>query len=612
MRHDPSAWFAGPKSENAEAFTQILHRVIDDYYNWRRNCFPEDGAIVHSATRRQNEAFADAFDDLLVELLARLKGCVPNHSPRYAGHMLAEQTLPSIAGLLAGLLYNPNNVSFEAAPITVNLELEAAEMLCQMVGYDPSAWGHLCSGGTVANYEALWVARSAATLPWLLQDLGVDTGQDPNLVSPSTAITHFDQCLGWMPSVELKSKLAGSPFNIANKGVAAVQQATGRRLVLAVPESHHYCFGKACDLLGLGRDAIRLVPVDSDFRMNVEALESVLDRADSAGEKVFAVVAVIGTTEEGAVDPLDKILELRRRRESSGKPSFWLHADGAYGGYLRTVTLPVRIGLGDPATETVSNGVRQTVRLEFPHACDSLEHLPECDSVTIDPHKLGYVPYPAGAICFQSSRVKHLVKVEAPYISDKSDDFDLSGLGLYILEGSKPGAVAASVWMSHKLIGLNAEGHGQLVRHSIRSACELHALLTGLEHDTVRAVPLCQPGSNIVCYAFRPQKTASLQEINRLNEGLYRQFSIQEGHRTYENRFFVSRTHLYPSQYGPETVAPFLKQLGVSEDEYQSEGVFLIRSVMMNPWYEQAKTHGRFYVSELVDALSSKAAELAV
>ena len=610
MPYHPSAWFAGPKGENADEFSKTLRKVIDDYYNWRRNYFPEDGHIVNSARRRQNEGFADAFDDLLVELLARLKGGIPTQSPRYAGHMLAEQTLPSIAGLLAGLLYNPNNVSFEAAPITVDLEIEAAQMIAKMVGYGPTSWGHLCSGGTVANFEALWIARTAAYLPWVLNDLGVDTGQEPNLVPPATAIAHYDHCLGWMPQDGLAEKLASSRHNVATRGLAAVQEAIGKRLVLVVPDSHHYCFGKACDLLGLGRNAIRQVRVDADFRMDVGDLGRVLDEADANGEKVMAVVAVVGSTEEGAVDPLDEIIALRTSREQSGKPSFWLHADGAYGGYLRTITLPVRIGLGDPVSEVEIDGKRQLVKLDFPHACDALEHLGECDSVTIDPHKLGYVPYPAGAVCFRSDQTKHLVKVEAPYISDKRDASDLSGLGLYILEGSKPGSVAASVWLSHKLISLDADGHGQLVRHSIRAACELYALLTMVENEHVQAVPLCQPGSNIVCYAFRPCRSATLAEINGLNESLYQHFSVQEGQRNYDHRFFVSRTHLYGSQYGPDTVAPFLDRLGVSREEYGVEGVFFIRSVMMNPWHEQAKLHGRYFLSELVQAHTEKAAEI--
>ncbi len=166
----PAAWFAGPKAENAPWFAQWLGRIVDDYYAWRRNYFPEDGVVVDSALRRQSEGFVDAFEDRLLELLARLKSDVPFHSPRYAAHMLAEQTLPSIAGTIAALLYNPNNVTSESAPVTVRLELEAGKMLCRMIGYPAESWAHLCSGGTLANFEALWIARSVRYLPLVVAD----------------------------------------------------------------------------------------------------------------------------------------------------------------------------------------------------------------------------------------------------------------------------------------------------------------------------------------------------------------------------------------------------------------------------------------------------------
>lgn len=79
----------------------------------------------------------------------------------------------------------------------------------------------------------------------------------------------------------------------------------------------------------------------------------------------------------------------------------------------------------------------------------------------------------------------------------------------------------------------------------------------------------------------------------------------------YEQSFFVSRTSLSIKQYSPDTVGRFLSRLGVSVDEYRAEGVFLLRSVMMNPWYSYAKRRGRYYISELVADLYKTAGELA-
>jgi len=347
-----------------------------------------------------------------------------------------------------------------------------------------------------------------------------------------------------------------------------------------------------------------------------------LDEADRDGRHVLAVVAVIGSTEEGSVDPVDRIVALRRAREKAGKASFWLHGDGAYGGYLRTVTIPTRTGLGPPTACVKVAEVVLDVPLALPEhgECAALEMMPHCDSVTIDPHKLGYIPYPAGAICFRTNLIKPHMRQAAPYLEEAPSDPELERtsdtIGLYVLEGSKPGASAAAVWLSHTLIPLDSTGHGRLMRENIRNAAELHALVETFPTldsscTSVRAVCLCPPGSNIVCYAFRPTRPGTtLAEINRLNKAIFERFSLNAGQRVYEQSFFISRTSLSVKQYSLATVGSFLKRLGVDEGEYAKEGVFLLRSVLMNPWYGYAKRRGRYYLSELVADLHKVAAEL--
>lgn len=608
-----SGWFAGPKAENAEWFARTLERVAWDYYFWRRNYFPEDGAVISAKLQREQEDFRATFDDLLIELLGRLKADCPFHSPRYMGHMLAEQTLPSIAGYFAAMLYNPNNVTSEAAPVTVELELEASRIIAHMLGHGPEGWAHLCSGGTMANFEALWVARSVMMLPYAITEAReiLDIGPTTCIQTPRQAIEAYAELFKLAPEAEAREAMQLSRANISSRGWASVARAFDIEPIVIVPETHHYCFDKALDLLGLGRDAIRRVRVDSDFRMDVADLAARLEDAESRGESVMAVVAVMGSTEEGAIDPLDQILALRDHRVSQGKQGFWTHADGAYGGYLRSMMIPERIGLGEPTMETFIGGERHMLALDLPelHACDAFANLGECDSITIDPHKLGYVPYPAGAISFRDARIKPLLRQVAPYLQDGGMTFDeelqSNQIGMYSLEGSKPGAIAASVWLSHRCIPLDTSGHGKLMQETIRNASKLHALLGREWSSTCQAVPLCIPGSNIVCYALKPRRPASLQEINTLNRSLYARLSIRESHEAnvYAQKFFVSRTTLAPNQYRPDTVAPFLEKLGVTVDEYTREGVFLLRSVLMNPWYASSLEKGDDVLVRMVEHL---------
>lgn len=96
------------------------------------------------------------------ELLSRHS--VPWWSPRYAAHMCMDMSMPSLLGYFMTMLYNPNNVSIEASPLTMIAEIEAGQQLCEMLGYNlkpgvkdvPVGWGHITCGGSVANLESIW------------------------------------------------------------------------------------------------------------------------------------------------------------------------------------------------------------------------------------------------------------------------------------------------------------------------------------------------------------------------------------------------------------------------------------------------------------------------
>lgn len=616
-----SCWFAGPKAENAEWFTRLIDRVAWDYYFWRRNYFPGDGAPLHSSTQRQHEWFQDVLSDHLTELQGRLKGDYPFYSPRYAGHMLAEQTLPSIVGYFAAMLYNPNNVTSEAAPVTLQLEIEAAQKIATMLGHVNGGWSHLCSGGTAANIEALWVARSVLLLPHLVADVRVQLGLDPVVFArtPTDSLDAFARLFEEETSEDaVRKAMMNSYANPQSVGLPKALAICKVDPVLIVPESHHYCFNKAVDLLGIGQASIRRVKVDSDFRMDVDSLKEQIEEAEASGKSILAVVAVTGTTEEGAIDPLDQIVAFRDERVKQGKPGFWLHADGAYGGYLRCMMIPERIGLGQPVAKAILDGEEIDIELDLPEnqACDALGALGKCDSITVDPHKLGYIPYPAGVISFKDARMKPLVRQVAPYLQDTATTFEQEltseQVGMYSLEGSKPGATAASVWLSHKCIPLDTSGHGVIMRDTIRNACKLHALLKMDLGKRTQALALCPPGSNIVCYAFRPKENSTLREINELNRALYQRFSLGEGSASnvYAQSFYVSRTTLEPQQYASATVQQFLERLGVTTDEYECDGIFLLRSVLMNPWYDAYLQRGRDMLAELVVGLFEAADQL--
>lgn len=164
-------------------------------------------------------------------------------------------------------------------------------------------------------------------------------------------------------------------------------------------------------------------------------LEALLAKNLAEQQPVYSVVAVIGTTEEGAVDPLHEILALRQRFQAHGL-SFLVHADAAWGGYFATM-LPRELTpmeeaqAGSMAGQDESvDGIVPDLPLR-PGTQQGLFALRYCDSITVDPHKSGYIPYPAGALAYRDGRIKNLVTWTAPVLSRGS----VTSIGIFGVEG---------------------------------------------------------------------------------------------------------------------------------------------------------------------------------
>src|SRR5271165_7114339 len=193
-----AAWFLGPKAENAELEEKMISYILQDYFHWRRNYYPSDEIIIAQSMRREALDFSDQLAQKIAEMLAGLRRHFPFYSPRYMAHMMSDQTMPSVLGYFAALLYNPNNVTPEAAPVTEQWELEVGRDILNLLGYKaPSApgapeparsefgWAHVTSGGTIANLEALWAARNARYFPFAALRIAQGLGMDVPFLSAS-------------------------------------------------------------------------------------------------------------------------------------------------------------------------------------------------------------------------------------------------------------------------------------------------------------------------------------------------------------------------------------------------------------------------------------------
>ena len=130
-----SLWFLGPKAENAPIFKELLNVIVTDYFHWRKNYFPEDPFLISKSEQHSFDSSYDVLCQNVDEFLASLRRNFPFYNPRYIGHMLSDITMPSLLGFIGGLLYNPNNVTTEAAPVTTEWEIEACNQILRLIGF---------------------------------------------------------------------------------------------------------------------------------------------------------------------------------------------------------------------------------------------------------------------------------------------------------------------------------------------------------------------------------------------------------------------------------------------------------------------------------------------
>ena len=584
--------FLGPKSENKDFFNNMLTFLMEEHIQWRKDFHPGDSEFI-TQERKQADSFLktqDSIKKVLESLSDKLKeSSVPWFSPRYLGHMVTDLLMPATLGYMAGILYNPNNCSYEAAPITSAFELEVGLELAGMLGYNTKkAWGHITSGGTVANFEAVWLARNLKSIPLAVKKVKpklLKTENKWQLLNMST-----EEIIDLISVLKEKNLLEDVlEYSVRNKGI------TTKLGKLLVPKSRHYSWNKVLDIFGIGRDNLITVPVKDNYRMDVDELENIINGLVAKKIPVLGVVSVVGSTEEGAVDYVDQIVKLRRKLSKKGI-NFYYHIDAAYGGYARTLFLDEDNKF--IKYEKLNEIFYKESDIKTSYACPSLsvynafKAMPEADSITVDCHKLGYIPYPAGAIVLKDKRILDLLEYRAAYVDGKCDP---AVIGPYILEGSKPGAAACAVWCAHKTLPLNVTGYGKLIARTIEASSAFCAALNNMmpfiadNGKPYIAIPLTKPDTNIVIFVINELGNTNLKKMNQLNEKIYNECSYVSG-PLYNKPFITSKTILTAEEYDdvPKT---FLNKLNIAETEFDEiDEIFVLRAAIMTPFFAGKKT----------------------
>ena len=602
------ALFLGPKSENQDFFRKMVDFTIDEHTHWRSDFHPEDAPLVTPVSQHA-EDFRDTLyrtEGILRDLSSRLKTkSVPWFSPRYLGHMNTDTLMVSNLAYIMTMMFNPNNCAHEASPVTTELELEAGQDLCRMFGYDTKrSWGHITSGGTVANYEGVWVARNLKTMPLAMaaheksKDLVAGMTESQMLNMKSSDVLDLTD--------ELKKRgIFEEVRALSARGVGVQAGTLGKFLV---PRSKHYSWMKAMDVLGLGQEHIVPLDVDGTYRTDIEKMREVTFKLIEEGTPILGMVSVVGSTEEGAIDSVDAVIQLRKECEEKYGVSFYIHVDAAYGGYVRSMFLDENNQFMEYDALVKfyrdQNLIPEGVTWPKREVYNAFKAMKDADSITVDPHKVGYIPYAAGAIVMKDKRIVDLISYHAAYVFEDAGDDDNATdkkviLGSSIMEGSKAGATASAVWAAHRLLPLNVTGYANVISRGIVTADWFSNKLAAAEVFNIHGRefevrPIVHPDFHLVNFTFKEVGNDSLEAHNRLNQRIYELCSYSSG-RTYTKDFLTSSTSLSEEEYG-ETPNIYAKERGFSQDEWEKvQSVYILRSCIMTPFMRDELRFSNFW-----------------
>ena len=380
------------------------------------------------------------------ELFEHLRNVMFDHSvypghPRFMGYITGAGTVPgAVADLLASTL-NQNLGGWRHSPAATEIELALTRWFAARFGLPSSAAGMITSGGAMANFTCLKIAR--------------------------------DRTAGW---------------DVRTHGLAG-----GQRLVIYASSEVHAVVWRAADMLGLGTEAVRPVPVDDGFRMRPDALRAVLEADRLSGLRGFAVVGTAGTTATGAIDPLAEIADV------AAEHGLWFHVDAAYGGGAALA----------PSLRPLLAGIERA------------------DSIAFDPHKWMSTPHSGGcALLRDITHAYDSFHYSATYtVEDRERTGSTFDFGSHGPQWSR-GFAALKIWVS--LLAHGSDAYARRIEHDT----ELIRYLAALVEDHPELELATPPSLSICCFRYVPRDAdRDDATIDRLNERIMTE--LQVGGRAY-------------------------------------------------------------------------------
>jgi aromatic-L-amino-acid decarboxylase len=424
---DPDDW---------ENMRKLGHRMLDDMVDYLKTVrerpvwqhLPERIKAHFTGTvPQQPQPPEEIYQEFVEKVLPYPMG---NIHPRFWGWVLGTGT---VMGAFAELLAASMNANTGGAAnhVANHVEKQVIEWIKEMLRYPASASGVLTSGCSAANIIGLAVARSAT---------------------------------------------AG--FDVRRKGL----QGTTQRMTLYASQEVHSSIQKAVELLGLGSDALRRLPVNDYFQINLESLKATITKDREDGYMPFCIVGAAGTTNTGSIDDLNTLADICQQEK------LWFHVDGAFGAWATLA----------------------------PRAKDKVAGIERADSLALDLHKWMYMPYEIGCVLIRDEEQHRKVFSLMPdYLFHEEGRLGLAGGDLpwfsdYGFQLSR-GFRALKAWMSLKEHG--ARKYARMIQQNIDQAVYLGELV-----DASPELELSAPVTlNVVCFRYVSPalNDAELDEVNR-------------------------------------------------------------------------------------------------
>jgi aromatic-L-amino-acid/L-tryptophan decarboxylase len=369
--------------------------------------------------------------------------CTQVNHPCYFGLITPTPTPAGILGDFLASALNQNLGVYSIGPSAVAIERRTIQWLCDLAGYGVNSGGNLTSGGMTANFIGLKLARD------------------------------------WT-----------SGNNAQHNGIRD-------KWTVYVSEERHVSIDKAVDAVGIGRNFLRAIPTDDEFKIRLDLLEEKIKDDLNSGMKPVCIIGLAGTTNTGSVD------DLLALRKIAGNLKVWFHVDAAYGGGV--LISEKRKGL--------------------------LKGIETADSITIDPHKWFYAPLDAGAILVKDeSQLTKTFGIKPAYLTDELDKAnERYQYYVHSFEQSRRFR-SLKVWMSFKRYG--TKQIGKWIDANIEQAEHLFNLVE--KNRLFKAV--VKPQMSAICIRYNP---GNIDEDNlaKLHHEVVRKIELG-------GRFWISTTVL--------------------------------------------------------------------